>query len=452
MNETQESKFSNIAIHNEIKITDILISDIVGAPMHCILVKVLTNKGIIGYGEVRDGASRNFLLALKSRLIGENPMNVEKLFNRVKQFGHHARQGGGVSAIEIALWDIVGKVYEIPIYQMLGGKYRDKIRMYCDTDIEGKHSGVAMGEALQKRLDRGFTFLKMDLGIDLLFEVEGSLNAPLGMVEELIEASAYDPKLRLVSKEDRKRRNRFYDIQNIAHAFTGVQITELGLDYLEKYVKEVRSIIGYQVPLAVDHLGHIGVGPCIQLAKRLEKYNIAWIEDPIPWQSVNDYIKLSNSTSVPICTGEDIYLCENFKPIIDSGAIKVVHPDVLSTGGIMETKRIADYAESKDVAMAIHMAESPIACLAAAHVAAASNNFLALEFHSNDVPWWNDIASGIPNPLIKDGFIHLSDAPGLGIESLNDEVISAHLHPDYPILWDDGGDWNNDYSHDRIWS
>ena len=127
---------------SDLRITDLRVADIVGAPMHCTLVKIYTNQGIVGYGEVRDGADRKFILALKSRLIGENPCNIDKLFRRIKQFGGHARQGGGVCGVEIALWDLAGKAYGVPVYQMLGGKFRDKIRIYCDTygkGIKGKN-------------------------------------------------------------------------------------------------------------------------------------------------------------------------------------------------------------------------------------------------------------------------------------------------------------------------
>jgi gluconate/galactonate dehydratase len=437
---------------NNIQITDILFSDIVDSPMHCILVKVKTNVGIEGYGEVRDGASRAYLQVLRSRLIGKNPLEVEKIFRRVKQFGHHARQGGGVSGIEIALWDIVGKVYQIPIYQMLGGRFRSKIRVYCDTDIEGKNTGKAMGEALRKRLEHGYTVLKMDLGIDLLWDVPNALSAPLGLLDEIKEAREYNPVARNLSKEERVQREKHFDVQNIAHPFTGIQITEVGLDYLENYVKEVRDIIGYDVPLAIDHLGHISVNECIRLGKRIEKYNIAWMEDAIPWTDIEGLRKLSSSIDIPVCTGEDIYLAENFLPLLENRVVNYIHPDILTTGGISETKKIADLAEKHNVAMAIHMAESPIACLAAAHVATAVQNFFALEFHSNDVPWWSQLVNLYEGGLINNGLIEVSDAPGLGIESLNDDVIAQHLHPDYPELWSTNVDWNTDYSNDRLWS
>lgn len=438
---------------SELRITDVRVADIVDAPMHCTLVKVYTNQGLVGYGEVRDGASRNYVLALKSRLIGENPCHIDKLFRRIKQFGGDARQGGGVCGIEIALWDLAGKAYGVPVYQMLGGKFRDQIRMYCDTDIEGKHTGKEMGAALKARMDSGFTFLKMDLGIDLLYDKKGALNAPLGMVEALKEsANGYDAIKRSLSDQERDQRNRYYDMQNIPHPFTGVQVTEHGYDILEEYVREVREVIGYDIPLAIDHFGHIGVESCIKLARRVEKYNIAWMEDMIPWQYTNQYIRLSNSTCVPICTGEDIYLKENFRPLLEGGGVSVIHPDILTSGGILENKKIGDMAQEYGVAMAVHMAESPIACMAAVHSVAATENFLALEFHSQDVPWWPDLVNGLPKPIVQNGYIAVPDAPGLGIESLNDEVIKQHLHPDYPDLWQETKAWDQDYSHDRAWS
>lgn len=441
---------------SELKITDIRFADIVGAPMHCILMKVYTNQGLIGFGEVRDFADRQYALALKDKLLGENPCNIDKLFRRIKQFGGHARQGGGVSGLEIALWDLAGKAYNIPIYQMLGGKFRDKIRVYADTDVEGKPSGKAMGEALKKRMEKGFTFLKMDLGIEQIKHEPGTLSAPLGFLEEMQRTTqSYNERdSNLSDMEVRHLRNRMFDVYNIPHPFTGIHVTEKGLEMLEQYVADVRSIIGYEVPLAVDHFGHIGVEDCIKLGRRVEKYNLAWMEDMIPWQYTEQYVRLARSVSIPICTGEDIYLKENFLPLIRSGGVSVVHPDVLTSGGILETKKIGDMAQDYGVAMAIHMAESPIACLAAVHAVAATENFLALEYHSVDVPWWDDIISSrhLPKPLVQNGFITVPNGPGLGIEELNDEVIAEHLHPEVPGMWEPTEQWNRNVAHDRLWS
>ena len=438
---------------SELRITDMRIVDIVGAPMHCGLLKIYTNQGLAVFGEVRDGASRKYALALKSRILGENPCEIDKIFRRIKQFGGQSRQAGGVCAVELALWDIAGKAYGVPIYQMLGGKFRDKVRCYCDTDVHGKHTGVEMGKALQARIDKGFTMVKMDLGIGILFHEEGALSAPIGFIEQFSGARYWGRRSGKLSPEERFDRNRSYDLNNIAHPFTGIQVTEKGLDILEQYVADVRGVIGYDIPLAIDHFGHLGLGSCIRLAHRIEKYNIAWLEDMIPWQMTDKYVQLQQSTTIPICTGEDIYLKENFRPLLESGGVSVIHPDILSSGGIYENKKIGDLAQEHGVAMAVHMAESPIACLAAVHSVAATENFLALEFHSNDVPWWDDIVkSKLPKPLLKNGYIDVPELPGLGIDDINDDVIKEHLHPDYPVMWESTETWDNDFSHDRLWS
>ena len=439
----------------DLKITDMRFVDIVGAPMHCTLLRIETNQGITGYGEVRDGASKLYAQMLKRFLIGENPCNIDKIFRRIKQFGGQSRQAGGVCGVELALWDIAGKAYGIPVYQMLGGKFRDKVRMYCDTDVDGKDTGLNMGDALKKRVEKhGYTMLKMDLGINQLWDVEGGLCAPVGFLEQYgyTAKMAREAKARGDKAAARWWANRNYDVNNIAHPFTGIHITTKGFDYLENYVKEVRSVIGYEIPLSIDHFGHIGVEDCIKLANRLENYNMCWLEDMIPWQLTDQYVRLHNASTTPIATGEDIYLLENFKPLLDNRAVSIIHPDILSSGGIYETKKIGDYAEECGVAMALHMAETPVACLAAVHVAAATNNFHGLEFHSNDVDWWSDMVKDTEKPKIVDGFMAVPEKPGIGIDELDDEVLAEHIHPEIPGLWESTDEWNDWISHDRLWS
>ena len=437
-----------------LKITDLRFADIDGAPKRCTLLKIYTNQGLVGYGEVRDASSKTYALMLKSRLLGENPCNVERIFRKIKQFGGPSRQGGGVSGVEIALWDLAGKAWGVPVWQLLGGKYRDKIRVYCDTDADGKENdGHAMGLSLKKRMEMGFTFLKMDLGIGLLMDEPGAINAPLGFIEEMKQ---YAPHILNVQggsvTADMVRKQKSYDIVTTAHPFTGIHLTEKGLDILEKYVKDVREVIGYEVPLAIDHFGHVCVEDCIRFARRVEKYNIAWMEDMVPWMYTDQYLRLKNATTIPVCTGEDIYLKENFEPLVKGHAVSVIHPDILTCGGALELKKIADMADEEGVAVAIHMAESPIACMAAVHAAAAMHNVLAMELHSVDIPWWQDLVKGLPKPLVQDGYITVPDTPGLGIEALNEELIAEHVHPEIPGLWEPTDEWNSEFSNDRIWS
>ncbi|MBI4552839.1 MAG: mandelate racemase/muconate lactonizing enzyme family protein [Candidatus Latescibacteria bacterium] len=399
-----------------LKITDMRTATIGG----CTIIKIDTNQGIYGLGEVRDGASKTYALLLKHRLIGESPCHVDQVFRKIKQFGHHARQGGGVCAVEMALIDLAGKAYGIPAYQLVGGKFRDAIRVYCDTTSE--KDGQAMGRRLKARIKQGFTFLKMDIGIGLLRDIPGTLSAPSGML----------------------------DTYTVMHPFTGIHITEKGIGLLCDYVEAVRSIIGDEIPLAADHFGHIGVEDCIRLARALDRFNLAWLEDMIPWQYTDQYVRLSNSCATPICTGEDIYLKEPFLKLFEAKAISVCHPDLATSGGIMETKKIGDLAQEHGVSMAMHMAAMPVATMASVHCAAATENFVALENHYVDVPWWNEVVTGLPNPIIQKGYIAVPEAPGLGID-LNPDVIKEHLNPDSGYF-KPTPEWDTERSWDRLWS
>ena len=187
-----------------------------------------------------------------------------------------------------------------------------------------------------------------------------------------------------------------------------------------------------EIPLSTDHYGHISVNSCIKLARAMEKHNLAWMEDMVPWQFGELMKHIRDNTTVPILTGEDIYLKEEFIKLIDMGAVDMIHPDLSSSGGLLETKKIGDYAMERGVPMAMHFAGTPIAFMANLHCAAATENFIALEHHSLDVPWWEDLVTS-PKPLVEKGFGVLSDAPGLGIE-LNADVVEGAPAPRQRLL------------------
>ena len=417
---------SNINTHSrptDLRITDLRIVNLKALPFDVTLLRLDTNQGVSGYGEVRDGASPTYALLLKSRLLGENPCNIDKIFRKIKQFGFHGRQGGGVSGIEMALFDLAGKAYGVPAYQFAGGKFRDKVLIYCDTDSVPE--GREMGERLKRRIDAGFKFLKMDIGIGLLKGIEGAISAPPGAL----------------------------DRRGIMHPFTGIQITDIGIEYLAEYVRQVREIIGYEIPLAVDHFGHINVESCIRLGQALDQFTLAWYEDMIPWQLTDQWLRLKQSLLTPVCTGEDIYLKEGFIPLLEAEAISVIHPDLATSGGIMETKKIGDLAQEYGIPMAMHFAGSPVSFLANIHCAAASENFYVLENHSVDLPWWDDLIDGIDKPLIVDGYAPVPEAPGLGFGDLNEEVIREHMDSDRDAGYFAPTDaWDDESARDHLWS
>ena len=423
MTDSVEANVNTSSKPSDLRITDMRIANLRGAPFRSTIIRIDTNQGISGYGEVRDGGSETYALILKSRLIGENPCNVDKIFRKIKQFGHHARQAGGVCGVEMALMDLAGKAYGLPAYQLAGGKFRDQILCYCDTP--SRRDGKEMGMLLKERMDNGFGFLKMDVGIGLLKGMENALIAPPGML----------------------------GTNHIMHQFTGIQISDKGIDILCEYVAQVREVIGYEVPLAVDHFGHIGVESCIRLGKALDQFSLAWYEDMIPWQFPDQWKRLADAVDTPVCTGEDIYLKEDFLPLFENRAIAVAHPDLASSGGILETKKIGDLAQEHGVAMALHMAMSPIAALASVHCAAATENFMVLENHSVDqLEQWSSLVEGLPEPLIENGHIAVPEGPGLGFTGLNEAVLREFSDPDGPEVFASTEAWDNEGAHDRLWS
>ena len=411
----------------DLKITDMRIAQVGNTP----IVRLYTNQDIVGHGDVRDGADKRYALFLKSRLLGENPCNVEMLFKRIKQFGGQGRQGGGVSGVEMALWDLAGKAYDVPVYQLLGGKYRDKVRVYVDTPKED--TPEALAERMKGRMEQGFTFLKMDFGIDQITDVE----------DGIVGKGMWDPELRQWGGEPGS-----YALTR--HPFTRVQITDKGLERITDFLAAVREAVGYDVPIASDHYGHFGVNEAIRLGEAVEPYRLAWLEDMVPWDYTEMWKEITTAINTPTITGEDTYLLEHFKPLIDQRAVDLVHPDPNSAGGILETKKIGDYAYEHGIAQALHHAASPVSFLGSVHSAAATENFVALEHHSVDTPWWDDLVTGIEKPLVQEGFVPVPETPGLGVE-LNDEVVREHLREGEELFaptpeWDEARSW------DRIWS
>ncbi len=410
---------------SRLRITDMRVTNLQGVPFRSSVLRIDTNQGLSGYGEVRDGASATYALMLKSRLLGQNPCQVEKIFRELEQFGGHARLGGGVSGIEMALCDLAGKAYGIPAYMLVGGKHREEVLVYADT--QSSPDPQQMARNLLGRMELGYRFLKMDLGIDLLREngIREGVSCPPDML----------------------------DTTCVMHPFTGIRLTPKGIDYLAAYVDIVRNGIGYETPLAVDHFGHLGMESCIALGQALTPFALAWLEDLVPWQLTDQWTQITRALTTPTCTGEDIYLRRNFEPLIRKRAVGVIHPDLATSGGILETKKIGALAYEHGIPLALHAAGSPIAFLAGIHCAAASEGFLALEHHAVDVPGWEDLLEGIPKPLVQDGYARIPEGPGLGFTHLDEEAMAGFLDRTYRRTFDmSTAEWNGEFAHDRLWS
>jgi L-alanine-DL-glutamate epimerase-like enolase superfamily enzyme len=402
---------------SDLKITDMRIA-VVSSNYDYPIIRIDTNQGVYGIGEVRDAGHKENALQFKSMLLGQNPCNIDMIFHAIKRFGNWGREGGGVSGIEIALWDLIGRVYGVPCYQFLGGKYREKVRLYADTPQPKTATPEAYAQRVLQRKDKGLTFIKFDVGLHVLEGVEDSVIGQPTQYELGMARGWHAPGTGPV-----------------------VRVTEKGLARMAEIVAAVREAAGWETSLCIDHFGHgmMTSKEVIRLGKVLEPYGLAWMEDPVPWWDVDAHKLITDSVAVPIAAGEEWYLWDGFREFIEKRAVDIIHPDLLTSGGMAETKRIADYAERYGIPTALHFAGSPIAFMANLHTAAAIPSFVALEHHGLDLPFWENLVTGLPKNYLEGGYVTVPDKPGLGVD-LNLEGIEACLR--FPGLFEPTEYWD----------
>ena len=354
-------------------------------------VRVYTDEGIVGTGECNSAgsftsgfATKETVLILKRLLVGQDPMNIGPLYEIMRR---HSRYGGGTSApttfaltgIENALCDIAGKALGVPVYQLLGGKFRDRIRLYADCHAGETHEPQAYAEKALEVIEEGYSAVKFDVD----HVSEGKLDAF----------------------------NWTAGAGEMTHIIDLIQAT--------------REAIGYEIDLAIDCHGQFDLPSAITLARAVEGLRLLWLEEPLPAENIAALAQVRASTSTVICTGENHYTRFDFMELLEKQAVDVIMPDLAKAGGILEGKRIADLADAHYVPVAPHNVSSPLGMMAAAHVMAAVPNFLVLEFHGREIPWWEDLCEG-DKPFLQNGWMKVSDRPGIGVE-LNDEVARSLL-------------------------
>ena len=425
-----ENAVNTFSSPSDLKITDMRYA-VVWSNYDYPIIRIDTNQGVYGIGEVRDAGHPENALQFKSMLLGQNPCNIDMIFNTIKKFGNWGREGGGVSGIEIALWDLIGKVYGVPCYQFLGGKYRDKVRIYADTPEPQEPTPEAYAQRALSRKEMGLTFIKCDVRIQTLQDIEGAMVGQPTRFE--------------------KRMNR----GRVPGSGQVVKVTDKGIAALAEVLALVRETVGWDISLCIDHYGHgyMTAKEVIRLGNALEPYALSWMEDPMPAMDVAGHKRVTDAVGVPIAAGENWYLWEGFRPFIEERAVDIIHPDLLTSGGMLETKKIADYAARYGIPTALHFAGSPIAFMANLHTAAALDSFVALEHHGLDLPFWSSLVTGLDDPLMVEGYVTIPDKPGLGVD-LNYEGIEACLR-DFSGLFEPTEEWNTPklgfWQPDRKW-
>ena len=402
-----------------LRITDIRVATVMGHGYYPI-VKIMTNQGVYGLGEVRDSAHPFYALQLKHLLVGQNPCNVEYLFKTIKAFGGDGRRGGGVCGVEIALMDLVGKVYGVPCYQLLGGKFRDRIRLYGDTPTPRDGTPEAFVEAVLSRKRLGLTFIKFDLSARMFQAAPGALVG---------QATRF---------EYEQFRQRYATGRG-----AGARISERGVELAAEVARSVREAVGNDISICTDHFGEgfVTADEAIRIGRALEPFNLAWVEDVMPWTDIAGHKKVADALLTPVAAGEDWYLWEGFREPVETRAVDIIHPDMLTSGGLTETKKIADHAERYGIPTALHACCSPIAMMANVHLGASIASLVALEHHGLDLPFYLDLVTGLDNDYMADGYITVPDRPGLGVD-LNEEGIRAHLRPGMEYFGDTGA-WDD---------
>jgi L-alanine-DL-glutamate epimerase-like enolase superfamily enzyme len=387
-----------------IKITDLRCAIIGRNPV----VRIVTDQGISGYGQAESAKPylKPMVLFYKDYIVGEDPTDVERVMLKIRRLGAFKPWGSAVSAIEIALWEIAGQVAGVPVYKLLGGKVRDRVRIY-NGGVRYPMTGqtpqdYAENMAKMKEAKEGFTLIKQAVG----FHNPAMMRA--------VPNAWYDEPRAGASHPDR-----------------GL-MTERGLEHIISCVEAMKKVLGKDIGLALDCGPGWTVKDAITFARALEPLHIAWLEDIItgdytPYPNAEVFREVTQSTSIPIHTGEQIYLRENFKELIEKQAINIIGPDPEDVGGIAELKWIAEYADIHGILVAPHGVFDGLIGLAA-HVhmgAVLPQNYIAFEYPVGQPEWWYDIVEGLPAPIVKQGFIDVWDKPGLGV---NFKVAAAKTH------------------------
>ena len=375
------------------KITDLKCAVIGNNPV----VRIVTDDGIDGFGEVESFKDylKPHVIFYKDYILGQDPTNVERVMMQIRRLGSFKPWGSAVSAIEMALWDIAGKAANLSVYKLLGGKVRDQVRVYNGAvrfpsrGVEPKHYAENM--AAMKASPEGFTIIKQGVAF-------------------------HGPIVRQVP-------NFYYgEVLPAGHRANRGLITESGMKHLIACTEAMKAVLGDEVGLALDCGPGFTVPDAIRLAQAVEHLNLMWLEDMltgdyVPWVAPDSYREVTRATSTPIHTGEQIYLRQNFKDLLEQKAVNIIGPDPCDIGGIAELKWVAEYADLHGILMAPHGIGDGLLGLAALVQVCATlpQNYIAFEYPIGQPEWWYDIVEGLPSPIVKDGFIEVWDRPGMGV-------------------------------------
>jgi galactonate dehydratase len=379
---------------SDLKITDVKCGYVRGA----LYVKIYTNQDVWGCGEAVDAIQGTYYMVkrLGDQIKGQSPLNPNRLAEQIRKAAFFGGAQSGVfvavlTAIETALWDLTGKVFGLPVYQLLGGKFRDKIRVYCDTALytSTQPTPADYASAARNAVNRGYNAVKFD-------------------VDDGRDPNKYD---------------RFNWTAN-----------PMEIDRMYNAIAAVRQEVGPNIDICVDMHGRYDAVTGLKMAKLYEDLNLMWLEEPVPADNIDVYKKISQETSTPICTGENIYLAYGFTRLLSENAVDIIMPDIQKAGGLGEAQRIANLANLYYVPFSPHMVASFLGAMAACHVCASVPNFQIMEWqiYMDTDPLWQDIVT-YDGPRTQNSFITLSEKPGIGVE-INEEGMKKYAQKGIPFF------------------
>jgi len=367
------------------------ITDVKTAYTQGLHVRIYTDQGIFGNGEGVDSVSGAvpIIAGFRNALMGQNPMNIEAIWERIRTSGIFGGAQGGqyvtaLGAVEIALWDLTGKALGVPIYQLMGGKTRDRVRVYCDSGTNNRADPAAK-QYISQIVDLGFTATKID-------------------IDDGADKSRFDRVNWTANNEE--------------------------IDHMLDKVRFMRESLPSRIELAVDMHGRYDVGTAKRMAKELEPFRLLWLEEPVPAENVDAMRDVRESTNTPICAGENLFLRHGFRELLEKRAVDIIMPDIQKCGGLLEARKIADMAHTYYVPVAPHAQASPIGTMASCHVMAAIPNALVIEWHwshpaSRMERWKQYVKEG---DIIEKGYITVPDRPGIGLE-MDDVACRKFVRP-----------------------
>jgi L-alanine-DL-glutamate epimerase-like enolase superfamily enzyme len=422
-----------------VKIVDIRTA-VVEANYDWTFIRVYADSGEVGLGEsfLAPGLT-GIIRDLRPLLLGEDPRNVDRLWSKMRWAASGAGSMGGIvynamSGIEAALWDLVGKVYGVPIYALLGGKYRDAVRIYADC-----HAGESLEALTPIMLARRPSWLTdegeaaMAQATEIVNPVHGRSHST-GPASDAFTPAMYARRAREVAALGFTALKFDLDVPNPYTRDTqSGTLTQAEVRYMTSLVQTVREAVDETIDIAFDCHWRYNVSDALRLAYELEPYGLLWLEDPVPPENVDALRRVASSTRTPIASGENYYMRYGCREALETGAVDIIAPDLQKTGGLLEGRKIADLADTHYVAVAPHCISSPVGTIASAHVAAAIPNFLALEWHGMSVPFWDDLITGIDGPVIQNGYVRVPGGPGLGVD-LDEEVARRYAKAGEPFF------------------